>query len=72
MTNFVDMDETLFAVWQELLIDNADDWKEIAISDDYCNTISVPKFGLRLLNWTVHSFEIVDEDKYVVFLLRYR
>jgi hypothetical protein len=72
MNNIVEMDERLFDVWQELLIDNAYDWKEIGISNDCCNTISVPMFGLRLLNWPRHSFEIVDEKKYVLFLLRHQ
>jgi len=71
MNNIVEMDGRLFDVWQELLIDNAYDWKEIGISNDYCNTISVPMFGLRLLNWPRRSFEIVDKKKYMMFLLEW-
>jgi hypothetical protein len=66
------MDEKLFDTWTYLLIDNAYDYRQIGISNDYCNEISEPKFGLRLINWPDKAFEIVDEPKYAVFLLRYR
>lgn len=66
------MDENLFVKWTFALIDEAYDWKQVGISDEYCNTISVPKYGLRLINWPDRSFEIVDEHKYTVFILRYQ
>jgi hypothetical protein len=66
------MDENLFEKWTFALIDEAYDWKQVGISDEYCNTISVPKYGLRLINWPDRSFEIVDGHKYTVFILRYR
>lgn len=66
------MDREQFSLWKDMLIEEAYDWKEIGISDDYCNKISVPKYGLRLINWPDKSFEVVDEQKYMLFLLRYR
>jgi hypothetical protein len=66
------MDEKLFDTWTLVLVDNAYDWKQVGISDDYCNRISEPKFGLRLINWPDRSFEVVNHEKYMVFLLRYQ
>jgi len=66
------MNDDLFTIWVDLLIDNGYDWKEIGISDDYCNQISEPKYGIRLLNWPDKAFEVVDGHKYTTFLLRYR
>jgi hypothetical protein len=72
MNKHFDMDERLFDTWTYLLIDNAYDYRQIGISNDYCNQISEPKYGLRLINWPDKVFEVVDEQKYAVFLLRYR
>ena len=72
MRRYFHMDRDQFSLWEDMLIDEAYDWKEIGISDDYCNKISVPKYGLRLINWPDKSFEVVDEQKYMLFLLRYR
>lgn len=72
MNKYFHMDDKLFDKWTDLLIDEAYDWKQIGISNDYCNKISVPKFGLKLLNWPDQAFEVVDEHKYTIFLLRYR
>lgn len=66
------MDKELFDTWTYTLIDRAYDWKLIGISNEYCNQISEPEHGLRILGWDDRSFEIVDEDKYLIFLLRYR
>jgi hypothetical protein len=66
------MDNEFFDKWTDLLIDEAYDWKQIGISNDYCNEISEPKFGLRLLDWADQEFEVVNGKKYAVFLLRYR
>jgi hypothetical protein len=66
------MDEKLFDAWTYLLIDNAYDYRQIGISNDYCNQISEPHYGLRLINWPDKAFEVVDEQKYTVFLLRHR
>jgi hypothetical protein len=65
------MDEKLFDIWTYQLVGKAYDWKQIGIYD-YCNKISEPEYGLRLINWQDKSFEIVNEHKYTVFLLRYR
>jgi hypothetical protein len=66
------MDAKLFDVWTDQLINKAYDWKQIGISNDYCNKISEPEYGLRLINWDSKLFEVVDEQKYTVFLLRHR
>lgn len=72
MNNSFYMNDDLFIIWVDLLIDNGYDWKEIGISDDYCNQISEPKYGIRLLNWPDKAFEVVDAHKYTTFLLRHR
>jgi hypothetical protein len=72
MFKYFHMDEKLFDTWTYLLIDNAYDYRQIGISNDYCNQISEPKYGLRLVNWQDKAFEVVDEPKYTVFLLRHR
>jgi hypothetical protein len=56
------MDQKLFDTWTDNLI----------IKSYYCNQISEPEYGLRLIDWQDRSFEIIDEHKYTVFLLRYR
>jgi hypothetical protein len=66
------MDEKLFEEWTYQLIDKAYDWRELGISNEYCNQISEPEYGLRLVNWSDKAFEVVDEYKYTIFLLRYR
>lgn len=66
------MNDDLFTIWVDLLIDNGYDWKEIGMSDDYCNQLSEPKYGIRLLNWTDQAFEVVDAHKYTTFLLRHQ
>lgn len=66
------MDTKLFDVWVELLIDNSYNWKSIGISNEYCNQISEPEYGLKLIDWNDKAFEVVDEHKYLVFLLRHR
>ncbi len=72
MHKYFHMDREQFSLWENMLIEEAYDWKQIGISNDYCNKISEPKYGLRLINWADKSFEIVDEKKYTFFLLRYR
>lgn len=72
MNRFFNMDDKLFDTWTYCLLDEAFDWREIGISNDYCNNISIPKYGLKLHSWPEHAFEIVDEKKYTVFLLRYQ
>lgn len=71
MNRYFHMNPKQFDLWQDMLIEEAYDWKQIGISNDYCNKISVPKCGLKLLNWPDKSFEVTDEKKYVFFLLRY-
>ena len=66
------MNPDLFEKWQYALIDEAYDWKQIGISNDYCNNISVPKYGLEIIDWTDMAFRVVDEKKYAVFLLRFQ
>jgi hypothetical protein len=66
------MDEELFESWTDHLIGKAYDWRQIGISNDYCNQISEPEFGIRILGWYDRSFELIDEHKYLIFLLRNR
>lgn len=72
MLKYFHMDDKLFDTWTDQLVDKAYDWKQIGISNDYCNKISEPHYGLRLIDWSDKSFEVVDEHKYLVFLLRYQ
>lgn len=72
MKRFFHMDKKLFDEWTNVLIDSAYDWKKIGISNEYCNRISEPKYGLRLINWPDRSFEVVNSQKYMTFLLRYQ
>ena len=72
MNKYFHMDEKLFDIWTDQLIDKSYDWKQIGISNDYCNQISEPEFGLRLISWPDQAFEVIDAHKYTVFLLRYR
>lgn len=72
MNKHFHMDDELFDIWADNLIDKAYDWKQIGISNEYCNQISETEFGLRLINWVDSAFEVVDEHKYTIFLLRYR
>jgi hypothetical protein len=66
------MSQDLFNKWTYALIDEAYDWKQLGLSNEYCNDISMPKYGLRLINWQDRSFYIIDEKKYAIFLLRYQ
>ena len=66
------MDNDLFEKWMYTLIDKAYDWKKIGISNEYCNQISEPEYGLKLIDWHDRAFEVIDENKYIFFLLRYR
>ncbi len=72
MTHIFEMDPILFDKWTELLIDSSYDWKQIGISNDHCNEISIPAYGLELLYWQCRTFNITDEKKYALFLLRYQ
>jgi hypothetical protein len=66
------MDVKLFDTWTDQLIDKAYDYRQIGISNEYCNQISEPEYGLRLLDWQDKAFEVIDENKYLFFLLRFR
>lgn len=72
MNRYFHMTGDLFDKWVNMLIEEAYDWKQIGISNEYCNKISEPKYGLSLIDWQDHSFKIVDEKKYSIFLLRYQ
>jgi hypothetical protein len=72
MTNTLYMDKELFDTWTDNLIIKSYNWQQIGISNDYCNQISEPEYGLRIINWQDREFEIIDVHKYTVFLLRYR
>jgi len=61
----------LFDSWIYRLVDKEYDWKRIGISNEYCNQISEPEFGLTLINWYDREFKVVDQNKYLVFLLKY-
>jgi hypothetical protein len=66
------MDAKLFDTWTDQLIDKSYDYRQIGISNEYCNQISEPEYGLRLIDWQDKAFEVTDENKYLFFLLRYR
>ena len=66
------MDQDLFDKWTDNLIIKSYDWKQIGISNEYCNQISEPEYGLRIIDWSDRAFEVIDEHKYLVFLLRNR
>ena len=71
MYRYFHMDPTQFDIWTDQLIDKSYDWKMIGISNEYCNQISEPEYGLKLISWPDKSFEVIDQHKYLVFLLRY-
>jgi hypothetical protein len=66
------MDAKLFDTWTDQLIDKSYDYRQIGISNEYCNQISEPEYGLRLIDWQDKAFEVIDENKYLFFLLRFR
>jgi hypothetical protein len=66
------MDAKLFDTWTDQLIDKAYDYRQIGISNEYCNQISEPEYGIRIIDWSDKSFEVVDDHKYLVFLLKNR
>jgi hypothetical protein len=72
MYTYFHMDEKLFDTWTYLMIGNAYDYRQIDISNEYCNQISEPEYGIRIIDWQDQEFQIVDEHKYLIFLLRYR
>lgn len=72
MNKYFHMDADLFDTWTDMLIEKAYDWKQIGISNEYCNRISEYVAGLRLVDWQDKSFYVVNEKKYMIFLLRYR
>ena len=72
MNRYFHMDVDLFDKWVNMLLEEVYDWRQLGISNEYCNEVSVPKYGLELLNWQDRAFRLVDEKKYMVFLLRYQ
>lgn len=72
MNQYFHMREDLFNKWIDMLLEEADDWKQIGISNDYCNKISIPKCGIGLVHWEDRTFKVLDDKKYAVFLLRYQ
>jgi len=72
MNKYFHMDVKLFDTWTDQLIDKAYDYRQIGISNEYCNQISEPEYGLRLIDWQDKAFEVIDENKYLFFLLRHR
>ena len=72
MNKYFHMDVKLFDTWTDQLIDKSYDYRQIGISNEYCNQISEPEYGLRLLDWQDKAFEVIDENKYLFFLLRFR
>ena len=72
MNRYFHMDEKLFDEWTYMLIDKAYDWRKLGISNEYVNQMSEPEYGLRLIDWQDKSFEVIDEHKYLTFLLRYQ
>lgn len=51
------------------MLESGYDWKQIGTSNEYVNDIIQPIWGIRLLRWSFREFEIVDEPKYIIFLL---
>ncbi len=72
MNKYFHMDVKLFDTWTDQLIDKSYDYRQIGISNEYCNQISEPEYGLRLIDWQDKAFEVIDENKYLFFLLRFR
>ena len=72
MNKYFHMDVKLFDTWTDQLIDKSYDYRQIGISNEYCNQISEPEYGLRLIDWQDKAFEVIDENKYLFFLLRHR
>ena len=72
MNQYFHMRAELFDKWMVMLLEEAYDWKQIGISNEYCNRISIPKCGLGLIDWADRSFKVIDEKKYALFLLRYQ
>lgn len=72
MNTYFHMDPKLFDTWTDQLIDKSYDYRQIGISNEYCNQISEPEYGLRLIDWQDKAFEVIDENKYLFFLLRHR
>jgi hypothetical protein len=72
MNTYFHMDPKLFDTWTDQLIDKSYDYRQIGISNEYCNQISEPEYGLRLIDWQDKAFEVIDENKYLFFLLRFR
>ena len=66
------MDKKLFSTWTDNLIIKSYNWEHIGISNDYCNQISEPEYGIKIIDWSTREFEVIDEQKYTIFLLRYR
>ena len=72
MNKYFHMNAKLFDTWTDQLIDKSYDYRQIGISNEYCNQISEPEYGLRLIDWQDKAFEVTDENKYLFFLLRFR
>ena len=72
MNKYFHMDVKLFDTWTDQLIDKSYDYRQIGISNEYCNQISEPEYGLRLIDWQDKAFEVIDENKYLFFLLKHR
>ena len=72
MNKYFHMNAKLFDTWTDQLIDKSYDYRQIGISNEYCNQISEPEYGLRLIDWQDKAFEVTDENKYLFFLLRHR
>lgn len=61
-----------FDIWVNMLLENSYDWKQIGISNKYCNNLSVPKHGIKLISWPDRAFEVTDAKKYLAYVLRYQ
>ena len=65
------LSQTVFDAWTYALIDQSYDYRQIGISNDHCNSISEPNFGLRLIDWPDRRFYVVNSALYTHFLLKY-
>lgn len=72
MKQYFHMQHGDFKTWVDVLVSEGYDWKQVGISDEYCNELTIPRFGLKLISWPDRAFQITDEQKYLAYVLRYQ
>ena len=63
------MDKDKFKDLADWLITNGYNWEYTGISNREVNNMVEPRFGIKVINWIFRDFEIVDEEKYILFAL---